>query len=193
MDPVGVKHEKLYQPPPPRAADPKPEAPAKEKGPTGNAILDALPAPASSEERKSLADFALRAAKPLPQNAPVDRKPIGHVLIEKLQTKPTWAELLEQAKSSSNPNASIGPVAADSGTVTAGAAAEKECKAVVKTLGGLPVIGKAVEQELEDLCVPPTTKSLGTLPNVPITKPTGTALPNTSAEGGDKPWTPIGK
>jgi hypothetical protein len=192
MDPIGVKNDKPYALP--RAAEPTTEAKSapKSSGPTGNAVMDAVASPPTAEEKKSIADFALLAKKPPPQNAPAERAPIGHVLVGKLQSTPTWQELLDQARVSSNPNASIGPIAAQSKAVS-GDPEHKECKAVVKTLGDIPIVGKALENELEPLCGEKAPATLGTLPNVPVEKPKATALPNTAKEGGDVPWKPISK
>ncbi len=196
MDPITTT--KPYQPPP-RSPEPAPEQKKpKSDGPTGNAILDALPPAATSTEKASIKDFALKNLAPPPkQDAPAERSPIGHVLVDKLTPKQTWQDKLDEARRSSNPNATIGPIVANmsaSGTTSeekAAAVREKECKAASDTAKKIPIVGVPLANELPAECLPAAKSPFGVLPGIPVEKPSGTALPNTSKEGGDLPWTPM--
>ena len=201
MDPISTK-PKSYSPETRTTAEARgTEEKAEQKGlkkstgPTGNAVMDGVLAPATPTERASIAAFALRVLSAPPQDAASERKPIGHALIEKLTPKKTFGELLDDARRSSNPNATAGPIAARTTPATAGEAAmQKECKAVASVPGSIPLIGKAIEAEIVEACAPsPAPKPLGTLPGVPVVVDKSSSLPNTAAEGGDQPWPPLAK
>lgn len=196
MDPIATKQP--YQPPPRPIESKLEEKKPKSDGPTGNPVMDAVAPPPTPTEKQSLGNFALKRNGPPPkQDAPVDRKPIGHVLIEKLTPKQTFQDKLDEARRTSNPNATIGPIAVNM-PVSEQAKAEikaTECKGLAHALEALPGVGVPLAEAIKDAChaEPKAPKSVGALPNVPVTPPpkSTSSLPNTSKEGGDQPWTPI--
>ena len=184
MNVTESKHKPVETPSTPPAEKKEPEPPTKRE----NRLLDAV-APTSkptAHETANILEFYKQAMQPThpvtPMARPVIAKPVaapmanpGAKLLAALPPNPPNAKALYEAAKLPSPNASVGPIAHKEGNPNT-RASEKDCKMGAELAGEIPIIGKPLKNELEELCKPAEPALAPPLANVPITATKGTAL-----------------